>query len=606
MTPNSLNSPRPSSAPGNAAPDMPLALETVLSTLVADGLATAAAAKALLSRPPVRGEHPHPLSRIASCDWDHPQLPGRKLGIEALSQWLAGRAGLPYLRIDPLAIEVAKITTVMPYAYASRLKILPVKVTATEVTIATCEPYIFDWVPDLKQALKLDVKRVVANPLDIERYLVEFYALARSVKASGEERAKLVGFGGQRSLEQLTDLGKRGQLTADDSHVVNIVDWLLQYAFESRASDIHLEPRRDTGNVRFRIDGVLHEVYQVPATVMTAVTSRIKILSRMDVAEKRKPQDGRIKTRSPDGKEIELRCSSLPTAFGEKLVMRIFDPEVLVKDFRQLGFNDKEATAWRAMIEQPNGIVLVTGPTGSGKTTTLYSSLKQLATPQVNVCTIEDPIELVDASFNQMQVQPNIELNFAEGIRALMRQDPDIIMVGEIRDLETAEIAIQAALTGHLVLSTLHTNDSPSAITRLLDLGVPGYLIKSTLIGVVAQRLLRRLCPHCKKETEIDERRWAEVSGGSSLLPKPDTVFTPVGCLECRETGYLGRVGIYEIMPMSKTLNAVIGVDADLILLREQALKEGMMPLRIAGCVKVAAGATSVEEVLGVAAGSGA
>ncbi|MBA4286383.1 MAG: type II secretion system protein E [Xanthomonadaceae bacterium] len=601
---NGLNSPRVSSAPGNAAQDQPLVLETVLSTLVADGLTTTAAAKALLSRPAARGEHPHPLARIAGCDWEHPQLPGRKLGIEALTQWLAGRAGLPYLRIDPLAIEVAKITTVMPYAYAARLKILPVKVTATEVTIATCEPYIFDWVPDLRQALKLDVKRVVANPLDIERYLVEFYALARSVKASGEERARLVGFGGQRSLEQLTDLGKRGQLSADDSHVVNIVDWLLQYAFESRASDIHLEPRRDTGNVRFRIDGVLHEVYQIPATVMTAVTSRIKILGRMDVAEKRKPQDGRIKTRSPDGKEIELRCSSLPTAFGEKLVMRIFDPEVLVKDFRQLGFNDREASAWRAMIEQPNGIVLVTGPTGSGKTTTLYSSLKQLATPQVNVCTIEDPIELVDASFNQMQVQPNIDLHFAEGIRALMRQDPDIIMVGEIRDLETAEIAIQAALTGHLVLSTLHTNDAPSAITRLLDLGVPGYLIKSTLIGVVAQRLLRRLCPHCKQETAIDDRRWAELSGGNPLVAKPDTVFVPVGCLECRETGYLGRVGIYEIMPMSKTLNAVIGADADLIALREQALKEGMMPLRIAGCAKVATGATSIEEVLGVAAGS--
>ena len=604
MSINGLNSPRASSPPGSAAQNLPLALETLLSNLVADGLATAAAAQAMLSRPAVRGEHPHPLVRIAACDWDHPQLPGRKLGIEALTQWLAGQAGLPYLRIDPLAIEVARIATVMPYAYASRLKLLPVKVTATEVTIATGEPYIVDWVPDLQQALKLDVKRVLANPLDIERYLVEFYALARSVKASGEERAKLVGFGGQRSLEQLTDLGKRGQLGADDSHVVNIVDWLLQYAFESRASDIHLEPRRDIGNVRFRIDGVLHEVYQIPATVMTGVTSRIKILSRMDVAEKRKPQDGRIKTRSPDGKEIELRCSSLPTAFGEKLVLRIFDPEVLVRDFRQLGFNDNEAAAWRTMIGQPNGIVLVTGPTGSGKTTTLYSSLKQLATPQINVCTIEDPIEMVDASFNQMQVQPNIDLNFAEGIRALMRQDPDIIMVGEIRDLETAEIAIQAALTGHLVLSTLHTNDAPSAITRLLDLGVPGYLIKSTLIGVVAQRLLRRLCPHCKKATVIDQQQWTDITGGSPLVPKPDVIHVPVGCLECRETGYLGRVGIYEIMPMSKTLNPTIGTATDLTHLRQQAINEGMMPLRIAGCVKLAAGTTSIEEVLGIAASS--
>ncbi len=600
MAMNALNSPR---ATGLASRhiDTPLALDAVLSTLIADGLCTPAAAQALIAKPLQRGEHPHPLVRIAACDWEHPGQPSRRLSLEALVQWLAGRAGLPYLRIDPLGIEVARITTVMPYAYASRLKILPVRVNGSEVTIATSEPWVFDWVNDLKQALKLDIKRVVANPLDIERYLVEFYALARSVKASGEERAKLVGFGGARSLEQLTDLGRRGQLTADDSHVVNIVDWLLQYAFESRASDIHLEPRRDTGNVRFRIDGVLHEVYQIPAPVMVAVTSRIKILGRMDVAEKRKPQDGRIKTRSPEGKEIELRCSSLPTAFGEKLVMRIFDPEVLVKDFRQLGFNDAEAAAWAGMIEQPNGIVLVTGPTGSGKTTTLYSSLKQLATPQVNVCTIEDPIELVDGSFNQMQVQPNIELGFAEGIRALMRQDPDIIMVGEIRDLETAEIAIQAALTGHLVLSTLHTNDAPSAITRLLDLGVPGYLIKSTLLGVVAQRLVRTLCPHCKRAAPIDAQRWTELTGGWPIA-RPEQVYAPVGCLECRETGYLGRVGIYEIMPLSARLNAAINAATDLLVLREQALKEGMMPLRIAGCVKVATGVTSIEEVLGVAA----
>ncbi|WP_295685372.1 GspE/PulE family protein [uncultured Nevskia sp.] len=597
---NALNSPQAADASTRRV-DVPLNLDTVLSTLIADGLCSPAAAQALLAKPLLRGEHRHPLVRVAACDWDNPTQPGRKLTLEALMQWLAGRAGLPYLRIDPLGIEVARITTVMPYAYASRLKILPIKVQGSEVTIATSEPWVFDWVNDLKQALKLDIKRVVANPIDIDRYLVEFYALARSVKASGEERAKLVNFGSARSLEQLTDLGRRGQLTADDSHVVNIVDWLLQYAFESRASDIHLEPRRDSGNVRFRIDGVLHEVYQIPAPVMVAVTSRIKILGRMDVAEKRKPQDGRIKTRSPDGKEIELRCSSLPTAFGEKLVMRIFDPEVLVKDFRQLGFNEAEAKAWAAMIEQPNGIVLVTGPTGSGKTTTLYSSLKQLATPQVNVCTIEDPIELVDGSFNQMQVQPNIELGFAEGIRALMRQDPDIIMVGEIRDLETAEIAIQAALTGHLVLSTLHTNDAPSAISRLLDLGVPGYLIKSTLLGVVAQRLVRKLCPHCKRAAVIEPERWAEISGGWPI-DRPAQIYAPVGCLECRETGYLGRVGIYEIMPLSATLNAAISATTDLMLLRQQALKDGMMPLRIAGCVKLAEGVTSVEEVLGLAA----
>jgi general secretion pathway protein E len=382
--------------------------------------------------------------------------------------------------------------------------------------------------------------------------------------------------------------------------VVNIVDWLLQYAFDSRASDIHLEPRREHGKVRFRIDGVLHEVYQIPAAVMTAVTSRIKIIARMDVAEKRKPQDGRIKTRSPQGKEVELRAAALPTAFGEKLVLRIFDPEVLVRDFSQLGFSRDEVRAWQEMIGQPHGIVLVTGPTGSGKTTTLYTSLKQLATPQVNVCTIEDPIEMVDPSFNQMQVQANIDLNFADGIRALMRQDPDIIMVGEIRDLETAEVAVQAALTGHLVLSTLHTNDAPSAITRLLDLGLPSYLLKAVIIGVVAQRLVRRLCPHCKRAVELDPDRWFDITGGAALLP-PDSAFEPVGCLECRETGYLGRIGIYEIMPLSAHLKSLIHDQTDGALLRHHAVKEGMTQLRIAGCRKIAEGLTSVEEVLGVA-----
>ncbi|GAC1631793.1 MAG: GspE/PulE family protein [Nevskia sp.] len=586
--------------PNPAAAERALSLPLLLQAMIDDGLVALDTARALLARPAEPGAPKHPLVRIADCDWDNPKSPGRKLTLEALVQWLAAHAGLPYLRIDPLSIDVARVTTIMPYAYAHRLKILPVRVSGSEVVIATSEPWISDWERDLARALKLEIKRVIANPLDIERYLVEFYALARSVKASGEERAKFAGFAGARSLEQLMELGRRGQLAADDQHVVNIVDWLLQYAFDSRASDIHLEPRRETGNIRFRIDGVLHEVYQIPASVMVAVTSRIKILGRMDVAEKRKPQDGRIKTRSPEGKEIELRCASLPTAFGEKLVLRIFDPEVLLKDFRQLGFSDDEARRWQGMIEQPHGIVLVTGPTGSGKTTTLYSSLKQLATPQVNVCTIEDPIELVDGRFNQMQVQPNIDLNFAEGIRALMRQDPDIIMVGEIRDLETAEIAVQAALTGHLVLSTLHTNDAPSAVTRLLDLGVPGYLIKSTLLGVVAQRLVRTLCPHCKQPAPIEASRWRDITNGWPLA-LPPAVFVPVGCLECRETGYLGRLGIYEIMPLSATLNPQIHDQTDLILLREQALKEGMMPLRIAGCLKVAAGLTSVDEVLGVA-----
>ena len=435
---------------------------------------------------------------------------------------------------------------------------------------------------------------MLSSPRDIERYLVEFYALARSVKASASQQGR---GGGLQNLEQLTELGKLGTLTADDQHIVGIVDWLLQYAFDQRASDIHLEPRREQGNVRFRIDGVLHEVYQVPAAVMPAVTSRLKILSRMDLAEKRKPQDGRLKIRSPDGREVELRVSSLPTAFGEKLVLRIFDPEVLVKDFAALGFGSSDEAKWRTLIEQPHGIILVTGPTGSGKTTTLYSTLKLLASPEVNVCTIEDPIEMVEPSFNQMQVQANINLGFADGLRALLRQDPDIIMVGEIRDLDTAENAIQAALTGHLVLSTLHTNDAPSAIIRMLDLGVPPYLIKATVLGVMAQRLVRRLCPHCKRPATVSATDWQRLTGGLLPLPAPGSVQEPVGCLECRETGYLGRVGLYEILTVDEALRGSIDGSSDSLALQRQALKSGMVPLRLAGARKAMEGLTSLADV---------
>jgi general secretion pathway protein E len=338
--------------------------------------------------------------------------------------------------------------------------------------------------------------------------------------------------------------------------------------------------------------------------VLAAMTSRIKILGRMDVVEKRRPQDGRIKTRTADGSEVELRLSTLPTAFGEKLVMRIFDPEVLVRDFRELGFSEDDHRRWQEMTERPNGIVLVTGPTGSGKTTTLYSTLKTLATPEVNVCTIEDPIEMVEPAFNQMQVQQSIELGFAEGVRALMRQDPDIIMIGEIRDLETAEMAVQSALTGHLVLSTLHTNDAPSAVTRLLELGIAPYLLNATINGVMAQRLLRTLCPHCKQAAEMnraeDQAAWdALVAPFKST--RPAKIYKPVGCLECRMTGFMGRVGIYETLLCSQGVKQLIAAGAELARVRELALKEGMKPLRVSGAMKIAAGLTTVDEVLKVA-----
>ncbi len=582
--------------------DHKLTLSEVLGMLVADGMVGQAEADTLFAERRIHRNDAHPLVAVAGRNWKSQLPPHKPLHLEALTEWLAGRVGLEYIHIDPLKIDFSTVTDIMSSDYAERFGILPVQVTAREVVVATSEPFLREWEKVLAPILRRDIRRVMATPVDISRYLVEFYNLARSVKTASKSDRQ--GVSGQSSFEQLVELGKTNrQFDANDQHIVHIVDWLWQYAFEQRASDIHIEPRREIGIVRFRIDGVLHQVYQIPMSVMNAMTSRIKVLGRMDVVEKRRPQDGRIKTRTADGQEVELRLSTLPTAFGEKLVMRIFDPEVLVRDFSELGFSDEDRTRWEQMTAQPNGIILVTGPTGSGKTTTLYSTLKQLATSEVNVCTIEDPIEMVESAFNQMQVQHGIELGFAGGLRALMRQDPDIIMVGEIRDLETAEMAIQAALTGHLVLSTLHTNDAPSAITRLLDLGVAPYLVNSTVLGIMAQRLVRTLCPHCKQPQPLqpDEGELWDSLVAPWKANRPAQLQHQTGCLECRMTGYLGRIGIYEILLMSPELRKIITPATDVALLREQASREGMKPLRISGAMKVAAGITTLDEVVKVA-----
>ncbi len=578
--------------------DRPLDLADLLRELVAQGrVAQDSAEQCLTVRRSAVANQQHPLEFLAAQQLDDLQRPGKKLDLETLTVWLAERAGQPYLRIDPLKIDVAAVTPLMSYAFAQRHSILAVAVDSSAVTIASSQPFVHGWEANLTHVLKRPIKRVVANPTDIQRFTVEFYRLAKSVSGASSTDQKISGVG---NFEQLLNLGASDQEPdANDSHIVNIVDWLFQYAFQQRASDIHIEPRREQGTVRFRIDGVLHNVYQFPPQVTMAVVSRLKSLGRMNVAEKRKPQDGRVKTKTPDGGEVELRLSTLPTAFGEKMVMRIFDPEVLLKGFDQLGFSADDLRRWQSMTSQPNGIILVTGPTGSGKTTTLYTTLKQLATPEVNVCTIEDPIEMIEGAFNQMQVQHNIDLTFASGVRALMRQDPDIIMVGEIRDLETAEMAIQAALTGHLVLSTLHTNDAPSAITRLLELGVPHYLLKATLLGVMAQRLVRTLCPHCKAPMQLDADDWSALTKPWNA-PLPTTAQRAVGCLECRDTGYRGRAGVYEIMLLNDAIKPLITADTDIVALRRQAFKDGMRSLRLSGAQKIAAGLTTVEEVLRV------
>ncbi len=586
------------SAFASAAQDRWLDLNDLLRELVNQGrIAQDTAEQCMAIRRSAVNNQQHPLEFLASQQVDDLKRPGKKLDLEALTVWLSEYAGQPYLRIDPLKIDVAAVTPLMSYAFAQRHKILAVAADSESVTIASAQPFVHSWEGNLTHVLKRPIKRIVANPADIQRFTVEFYRLAKSVSGANAVDQKISGVG---NFEQLLKLGANDQEPdANDAHIVNIVDWLFQYAYQQRASDIHIEPRREQGTVRFRIDGVLHTVYQFPPQVTMAIVSRLKSLGRMNVAEKRKPQDGRVKTKTPEGGEVELRLSTLPTAFGEKMVMRIFDPEVLLKSFDQLGFSQDDLKRWQSMTNQPNGIILVTGPTGSGKTTTLYTTLKQLATSEVNVCTIEDPIEMIEGAFNQMQVQHNIDLTFASGVRALMRQDPDIIMVGEIRDLETAEMAIQAALTGHLVLSTLHTNDAPSAITRLLELGVPYYLLRATLLGVMAQRLVRTLCPHCKAPIELEEEDWQNLTRPWSA-PLPTGANRAVGCLECRDTGYRGRAGVYEIMLLSDSVKSYITADTDLVGLRRNAFKEGMRSLRLSGAQKVAAGLTTVEEVLRV------
>jgi general secretion pathway protein E len=572
---------------------------TMLGWLREDGLIDQEAADAVVKRFGGADSSQHPLVRLGSAGL-------KRLGAqtvfdtEALTQWLAQRFNLPYLRIDPLKVDVGRVADVMSVHYAEVRRVLPVTVGPHEIAIATAEPFDNAWVPEIEAHTRKSVKLVVSNPLDIARLTTEFFSLAKSVRAAqktGEHSAAA-------NFEQLVELGKTNkQLDANDAGVVQVVDWLWMYAFDQRASDIHLEPRRDMGAIRFRIDGVLHTVYQVPMTVMSAMTARIKLLGRMDVIEKRRPLDGRIKTKRPDGvegagQEVEMRLATIPTAFGEKMVMRIFDPDTAVKTVEALGFSTHDGERWQQLTTQAHGIILVTGPTGSGKTTTLYSTLKKLATDEVNVCTIEDPIEMIEPAFNQTQVHSAIDMGFAEGVRALMRQDPDIIMVGEIRDLATAEMAIQAALTGHLVFSTLHTNDAASAITRLADLGVPPYLISATVIGVLAQRLARTLCAACKKPDDDTSRDLLSEVAKPWRLTGGVRMYKAVGCLECRNTGYRGRVGLYELMHLTPQAHEHIHPAYDIPALRHQALKDGMRPLRLAGTMKIAEGVTTIEEVL--------
>jgi general secretion pathway protein E len=520
----------------------------------------------------------------------------RVLDEELIFQTLADEWEIPFKKIDPLKLDLNLVTTTIPRSFAMKHLVLPVAIKDGCLTVATPNPFNVEVIEDIARAGQLKVKVVVTSKSDIIKLINEFFGFKRSIAAAEHQFAgPSVDLG---NLEQYVRLKSADELPSTDQHVVNAVNYLFTYAFDQRASDVHIEPKRDVSLIRMRIDGVLHTVHQLPKNVHSAIVSRIKNLSRLDMAEKRRPQDGRIKT-DKGGVEVEMRVSTIPVAFGEKVVMRIMDPDVLFQDLEKLGFTSTDLIRYNKFINMPHGIVLVCGPTGSGKSTTLYSTLKDLYTPEINITTIEDPIEMVCEEFNQIAVQPAIGIAFATILRNILRQDPDIIMIGEMRDLETAENAVQAALTGHLVLSTLHTNDAPSSITRLLDLGVPPFLIQSTLVGIMAQRLVRKICNHCMESFDVET---AELRTMGLNVEKNGriTLYRGRGCQKCRGTGYHGRTGIFEVVPYSESLKKMTNASIDIETIRDQAKAEGMISLRGNALKKLLTGKTTYQEVLRV------
>lgn len=518
----------------------------------------------------------------------------RSLSEDAITEIVARHAGLPFRKIDPLKLNPEIITQILPRAFARKNIAVPIERTDDRLVVAVADPFNLEVVENIER-MGYKVARVLSPKTDLVKIITEFYGFRSSVSAAAREIAGEVDLG---NLEQFVKMKAVSEIEATDKHIVNAVEFLFRYAFDQRASDIHIEPKRDISEVRLRIDGMLHTVHKVPRQIHPAMVSRIKMLSRMDIAEKRRPQDGRIKTEYK-GREVELRVSTMPVAFGEKVVVRIFDPDVLLQDLEELGFAPREYELFRSFIARPHGIILVTGPTGSGKTTTLYSALKTVAVPEVNVITVEDPIEMVHERFNQVAVQPQVGITFGATLRTILRQDPDVIMVGEIRDLETAENAVQAALTGHLVFSTLHTNDAASAVTRLLDLGLPAYLISSTVVGIMAQRLVRKVCKHCERSYELLPEE-AEAVGLASDSEHRIVVKYGEGCVQCRGTGYLGRTGIYEVFEVNEKIRPLITDKADAELVKRTAIADGMVTLREAAVRKMLDGETTFDEVIRV------
>ncbi|MFZ4857139.1 MAG: GspE/PulE family protein [Desulfuromonadaceae bacterium] len=531
-----------------------------------------------------------PTEILASLNLEIHGSHGKVLTVDAITEVLASAAGLPYLKIDPLKLDLHVVTDHIPRPFALKNLIVAVKESHGVITVAVADPFNEAIVNELAVARRLEIKRVLSSKSDILKILREFYGFRASVLAAEAEVSTSIDLG---NLEQFFKLKGQQDVESSEKHVISAVDFLLNYAFDQHASDIHIEPKRETSLIRFRIDGVIHNIHVIPKSMHAPIISRIKMLSRMDMAEKRRPQDGRIKTNF-NNKDIELRVSTVPVAFGEKVVIRVFDPDILLQDLDSMGFFSRELSLFNSFLRRPNGIVLVTGPTGSGKTTTLYSSLRSLSSPEVNIVTVEDPIEMVMEEFNQIGVQQGIGVSFDSILRNILRQDPDIIMIGEIRDRETAENAVQAALTGHLVLSTLHTNDTASTIIRLLDLGIPPFMISATVLGIVAQRLVRKICPHCKKTRTLSPDECA-------YLQLPETmsaVWDGAGCKECRGTGYRGRSGLFEVMELNERLKTLVSGSAGLDSIREAARQSGVVTLREIAINKMLEGVTTYEEVI--------
>ncbi|MEW6108828.1 MAG: GspE/PulE family protein [Nitrospirota bacterium] len=514
---------------------------------------------------------------------------------EIIMKEVAKHFGLPFMKIDPLKLDSDVVTRIISRPYAVKYQIVPIRLSGNTLTVATSNPFEREGMDGIKQSKGYEVEMVISTKQDIMKIITEFYGFKSSIAAANLELSSQIDLG---NLEQYVKLKSVAELGATDQHIIDAVEYLLHYAYSQRASDIHIEPKREYGLIRLRIDGVLHNIHKMPKAVHPAFVSRIKTLSRMDIAEKRRPQDGRIKT-DQDGKEIELRVSTLPIAFGEKVVIRIFDPNILMQEIEKLGFLKRELDLFRSFISSPYGLILVTGPTGSGKTTTLYSALKTLSNPEVNLTTIEDPIEMIYEEFNQTSIQPQIGVTFASSLRTILRQDPDIIMVGEIRDFETADNAIQAALTGHLVMSTLHTNDAPSTVTRLLDLGIQPFLINSTLVGVIAQRLVRKVCQYCAEWYHLSEDE-CRILGLNYDKAKNIDVAIGAGCPQCRGTGYLGRTGVFEVMEITDKIRAAIETKATPGNLKLIARGEGFTTLRENAIRILLKGITTFDEIVRV------